>query len=141
MPEREEHCPSYLSFVASAAEDTEDSAAQLRSFVYRMACTVTAVVAVGIVRKVRGRSLVVARQYKSFLLPQERWEHSSLTWDRVQQVVEEPEDCTRQWCAGHTPWINVLQAFGHNSGRQSTVSHVGQEGCLFHVSLDRLSSK
>lgn len=84
VPELEEHCPSYLSVVASAAEDTEDWVAPLWSFVYRMTCTVTVVVAVGIVRKVRGRSLLVARQYKSFLLPQERWEHSGLTWDRVQ---------------------------------------------------------
>lgn len=84
VPELEGHCPSYLSVVASAAEDTEDSAAQPWSFVYRMACTVTVVVAVGIVRKVRSCSLLVARQYKSFLLPRERWEHSGLTWDRVQ---------------------------------------------------------
>ena len=140
VPEWKEHCSSCLSFAASAAEDTEDSVVQPQSFVYRMACTVTVMVAVGIVRMVRGYSLVVARQYKSSPLLQERWEHWSLTWDKVQQVVEEPEDCNRQWCAGHTPWINVLRAFDHNSGRQSTISHVGQEGCLVQVSLDRISS-
>lgn len=78
VPELEEHCPSYLSFVASVAEGTEDSAAQPQSFVYRMAYTVT-VVAVKIVHRVRGCSQVAARQYKSFLLSQERLEHSSLT--------------------------------------------------------------
>lgn len=95
VPELEEHCPSYLSFVASAAEDTEDLAAQPRSFVGRNPCTVTALVEMGIVRKVRG-SLVVVRRYRSSPPPQERWGRWSLTWGRVQQVVEELEGYTRQ---------------------------------------------
>ena len=95
MPELGEHWPSYLSFVASVAEGTEDSAAQPRSFVCRMAYTVT-VVAVDIARKVRGCSQVAAPQCRSFRLSQERLEHSRLTWDRVRQVVEEPEGCIHQ---------------------------------------------
>lgn len=93
--ELEEHCPSFPSFVASAVEDTEDSAGQLQNFAHQRACTVTVEVAVGIVRKVRGSQVVVHR-YKSSLQLQERWGQQSRVWDKAQQVVEKPEGCSRQ---------------------------------------------